>query len=154
MKLHSEIQCCVKTPGLVLVEQQEPHCIEQDPGKTLLWGLELPSWRKLSCKSQRSHPEGETLLQAPELLFQERDAGPELTRAAWQPGGPGHNVSPLHLCSCVSHAPGASVPCPPSYDVGVLQLESSRIKPHLFSVAELCEIWFRLWHKAGKLIGY
>lgn len=104
MKPHSVIQCCVRTPGLVPVEQQQPHCVDQHPGKPLLQGPELPSWRKPSCKPQRSHPEGQTLLQAPELLFQGRDAGPKVTRATWQLGEPGHNVFPLHLCSCVSCA--------------------------------------------------
>ena len=39
MKLLGAIQCCVRTPGLVLVELQRPRCIEQHPGKTLLQGV-------------------------------------------------------------------------------------------------------------------
>ena len=124
---------------------------------------------KPSCKTQSCHPWGITLLQAPELLS--LGGNPHTRPRAAIPGARGwakaNKSCPGSLVSqgitwllCISAAvfpvlPGASVHCLLLYDVGVLQPESSRIKPHLFSVAELCEIQFRLWHKGGKrLIGY
>lgn len=46
MKLHSASQCHVRTPILVLVELLQPHCIEQQTGKTVLQAPEVLCWGK------------------------------------------------------------------------------------------------------------